>query len=118
PKSHPAFAEMLKAFGDLMTALSRFQDADSGMWRQVVDKPGSYPEFSATAMIGRSMLLGIRNGWLSEKEYRPRIVAAWRAISARVSDSGEVVDVCESTGKQTSLQDYLNREAILGRDAR
>jgi len=28
------------------------------------------------------------------------------------------VDVCESTGKQPSLDDYLNRFAILDRDPR
>jgi unsaturated rhamnogalacturonyl hydrolase len=117
PRDHPAFAEMLVAYRSLMAALSQFQDAN-GMWRQVIDKPGSYPEFSATAMIARSMLLGIRNGWVDAKEYQPRVTSAWRAIAARISNDGQVVDVCESTGKQKSLQDYLDREAILGRDPR
>jgi hypothetical protein len=44
--------------------------------------------------------------------------AAWKAVLTRVSDDGEVVDVCESTGKQDSLAKYLGREAILGPDAR
>jgi unsaturated rhamnogalacturonyl hydrolase len=117
PKDHPAFAEMLVAYRSLMAALSQFQDSN-GMWRQVIDKPGAYPEFSATAMIARSMLLGIRNGWLDAKEYHPRVTSAWRAIAARISNDGQVVDVCESTGKQKTLQDYLDREGILGRDPR
>ena len=118
PKQHPAFPEMLTAFRSLMSALSRLQDPNSGMWRQVIDKPGSYPEFSATAMIARSMLIGIRNGYLDAKEYQPRVTSAWRAIAARISKDGQFVDVCESTGKQKSLQDYLDREAILGPDPR
>ena len=60
------------------------------MWRQVIDKPGSYPEFSATAMIARSMLLGIRNGWVDAKEYQPRVTSAWRAIAARISNGRPV----------------------------
>jgi unsaturated rhamnogalacturonyl hydrolase len=118
PKDHPAYQEMLGAFRELLQTLSRFQDPDTGMWRQAIDHPGAYPEFSATAMIARSMLMGIRNGWLDEKEYRPRVQAAWKAVLARISDDGQVVDVCESTGKQDSLEKYLARRAILGIDAR
>lgn len=118
PKEHPAFDEMLASYRSLMNTLARFQDKETGMWRQVVDKPGSYPEFSATAMIARAMLIGIRNGWLEENTYQPRVQAAWRAISARVSTDGRLVDVCESTGKQRTLTEYLQREAILGRDPR
>jgi rhamnogalacturonyl hydrolase YesR len=118
PKDHPAYHEMIGAFRQLMQALARFQDSDTGMWRQVIDHPGAYPEFSATAMIARSMLIGIRNGWLDEKEYRPRVEAAWKAVLARISDDGQVVDVCESTGKQDSLEKYLARRAILGTDTR
>jgi hypothetical protein len=29
-----------------------------------------------------------------------------------------MIDVCESTGKQKSLKDYIHRAAILGKDAR
>lgn len=118
PKSHPRHAELLKTFRETMTALSKQQDAQTGMWHQVVDHPESYAEFSATAMIGRAMLIGIRNGWLDAKDYAPRVDAAWRAVSARVSDDGRVMDVCESTGKQKTLQEYLDREAIWGHDPR
>jgi hypothetical protein len=36
----------------------------------------------------------------------------------RISADGRLVDVCESTGKQPSLEAYLNRAAILDRDPR
>jgi rhamnogalacturonyl hydrolase YesR len=117
PKQHPAHAAMLRAFRALIAALGRFQAPD-GMWHQVVDHPQSYSEFSATAMIGRAMLLGIRNGWLERRLYEPRVQAAWQAVSARVAADGIVGEVCESTGKQKSLQQYLDREAILGKDPR
>jgi unsaturated rhamnogalacturonyl hydrolase len=116
PKQHPAFERMLDALRKHLAALSKFQD-ESGMWRQVIDKPGVYREFSATAMIGVAMLRAVRNGWVDARSYQPRINAAWRAILARTRN-GLVVDVCEGTGKQKSLQDYLNRAAILGRDSR
>jgi rhamnogalacturonyl hydrolase YesR len=117
PGSHPEFNRMLRAFQQHMGELARFQNED-GMWRQVIDHPGAYPEFTATAMIAVAFLRGIRNGWLDSGEYQPRVDKAWRAITARASSDGRLMDVCESTGKQKSLDDYLGRAAILDRDAR
>jgi rhamnogalacturonyl hydrolase YesR len=117
PKEHAGFAGILKTFQQHMTALSRFQDAD-GLWREVIDHPGAYPELSATAMIGTSMLIGIRNGWLDAKSYQPRVDAAWRAVVTRTGSDGTLLDVCESTNKQKSLDDYVRRAALAGRDPR
>jgi len=88
------------------------------MWREVIDHPESYKEFSATAMIATAMVRAVRNGWLDSKTYQPLIDKAWTAIAARIGPSGELTGVCESTGKQKSLEDYLHRKAINGRDAR
>ena len=116
PKNHPAFEPMLLAFQQHMSKLASLQD-ENGMWREVTDHPGAYPEFSATAMIATSMLRGIRNGWLSDV-YQPQVDKAWQAILARVGPDGQLMDVCESTNKQNSLNDYLHRAAILDRDPR
>jgi unsaturated rhamnogalacturonyl hydrolase len=117
PKNHAEFSRLLLAFQQHMAALSRFQDAE-GMWREVVDEPASYQEFSATAMIGTAMSMGIRNGWLDSRSYQGRVDKAWEAIVRRVGSDGQLMDVCESTGKQKSKADYLRRAAILGPDPR
>jgi len=117
PIQQPEFKRMLRAFQDHMAALVPFQDAN-GMWREVIDQRGSYPEYSATAMIATAMLIGIKQGLLESATYRPRIDLAWRAILARTGADGRLMDVCESTGKQKSLKDYIHRAAILDRDPR
>jgi rhamnogalacturonyl hydrolase YesR len=117
PKDTPAFQQMLGEFQKHIATLARFQDA-AGLWHQVVDEPASYAEFTATAMIGIAMLRGIQNGWLDAATYQPRLDKAWRAVLARTGSNGDLIDVCESTNKQATLQDYLRREAILGRDIR
>ena len=109
--------EMLSAFRNHMAAMLKLQD-ETGMWRQVVDVPGAYREFSATAMIGFAMAKGARLGWLDASVYRPASEKAWAAIKTRVSNKAEVIDVCTNTGKQKSLKDYFDRPAILGVDAR
>ena len=116
-RSDPVFEKVLTSYQNHMKALAPFQD-ENGMWRQIVDLPGSYPEFSATAMIATAMLRGIRSGWLDAKQYQPRVDRAWRALRTRISADGRLVDVCESTGNQPSVEDYLNRLAILDRDPR
>jgi hypothetical protein len=117
PRDHPAFAPMLQSFRAHMAVLAKFQ-TDDGMWRQVIDLPGVYQEFSATGMIGSAMLRGIREGWLDADAYRPRVERAWRAALARTSADGRLLDVCEGTGKQKTASDYLRRAAIFDRDAR
>jgi len=113
----PGFAPMLQSFREHIAALAKFQ-TDEGMWREVIDLPGVYQEFSATAMIGAAMLRAVREGWLDAAAYRPRVDRAWRAVLARTSAEGRLLDVCEGTGKQKTAQDYLRRAAIFDRDAR
>jgi len=91
---------------------------EEGTWREVVDHPGAYSEFTSTAMIATSMQRGIRRGWLDRATYQPIVDRAWQAILIRIGLDGQLMDVCESTNKQPSLKDYLNRAAILGRDSR
>jgi hypothetical protein len=118
PRDHPAYPQLLASFQQQMAALARFQD-ENGMWRNVIDRPGAYPEYSATAMIGAAMVRGIRNGWLDRATYQPLVDQAWRAILRRTSADGRLVDVCESTGTRGLTDaDYLRRAAIMGRDDR
>jgi rhamnogalacturonyl hydrolase YesR len=118
PRDHPARAELLRSYREHMAVLLRYQTRD-GLWRNVVDQPGAYVEYSATAMIGFAMLRGVESGWFEDgAPYRTAIERAWRAVNARTGSDGTVIDVCESTARIESLEGYLNREAILGRDDR
>lgn len=118
PKDHPGFPRLLASYRAHMAALARFQD-ENGMWRNVIDRPGAYAEYSATAMIAAAMLRGVRNGWLDRAAYEPLVQNAWRAILARTATDGRLVDVCESTGTRGLTDaDYLRRAAILGLDER
>jgi rhamnogalacturonyl hydrolase YesR len=117
PRDHPAYASTLASYRELMAALLPFQNRD-GLWRNVIDYPGAYAEFSATAMIGYSLARGVREGWISGHDYERAVARAWSAVNTRASSSGELVDVCESTARMTSLEQYVHRAAILGPDPR
>jgi rhamnogalacturonyl hydrolase YesR len=117
PKDHAEFNRILQGYQRYMATLAKHQDED-GLWRQVVDHPGAYAEFTGTAMIGFAMLRGIRNGWLDAKSFQPIVDKAWRAVLSRVGPDGVFMDVSESTNKQPTFDDYLRRAAILDRDPR
>jgi rhamnogalacturonyl hydrolase YesR len=117
PADHPGFAELLAAFRAHMEVLEKYQDP-SGAWHEVIDVRGSYRELTATCMIAFAMARGVRLGWLDRAKYDPIIRRAWEAAKSRIAADGTLVDVCTSTGKQKSLQDYLDRTAILGTDPR
>jgi rhamnogalacturonyl hydrolase YesR len=117
PHSHAGYAHALRSYRALMAALLPLQTRD-GLWRNVVDHPGAYAEFSGTAMIGFALQRGLKQGWIKGRDYRRAVDRAWLAVNSRTSSSGTFIDVCESTAGITSLEQYLQRTAILGEDAR
>jgi unsaturated rhamnogalacturonyl hydrolase len=117
PADHPARQRLLGEYRELMRTLAGWQNED-GTWRQVVDHPGAYHETSSTAIIGFSMLRGLNRGWLEREEFGEAVDRAWQALLTRTDDEGGFIDVSESTNKQPSLEAYLLREALAGRDPR
>jgi rhamnogalacturonyl hydrolase YesR len=116
PKDHPDRARVLTKYVALMEAMRRHQEP-SGMWRQVVDFPGTYQEFTATSMTGYAMARGVRMGWLDES-FKDTVALAWQGISERIEDSGKVVDACFGSGTNADVQYYLDRPAVSGFDDR
>jgi rhamnogalacturonyl hydrolase YesR len=116
PEDWPERQRVLGNFRRHVEALVRHQAPD-GMWRQVVDEPGSYREVTVTAMTIVAMARGVRLGWLDET-YRPVIERAWRGLAAHIAIDGSLVDVCTGTGARETRQYYLDRAAISGPDDR
>src|SRR5690606_35997196 len=116
PASHPAHARMLELFRNLATTLLQHPDVD-GMWHNIVDMPGSWAEFSSTAMIATALQRGAREGWLPEF-FDGVADRAWEGVLTRTDESFGFIDVCESTPGQDSFDAYLNRRALTGQDAR
>lgn len=117
PEDHAAFPELKKDFQNHIAALLKHQDA-FGCWHQVIDKPGSYREFSATAMIAWALKRGMDRGWLDKESHQKPLDRAWIAVKQRIGPKGVIVDICTGTGKQKTLRDYYDRPAIWGVDAR
>ena len=117
PEEHADRDALVEQHTRHLTALLDYQQP-SGMWREIIDFPGSYQEMTVTCMIGYAMARGMRLGWLDDDSYADSLMLAWQGVSERIDDEGGLVDVCTGTGVQTSTRDYLDRPAIFGWDER
>ena len=116
PVSHPSRAPLVEVYRRQMRAV-RDQQSPDGMWREVIDEPGSYREETATAMLLTAMARGIRLGWL-DASYKTAVQRAWQGLLAHVAEDGVVIDVCTSTGAGPTKRYYLDRAAVTGADDR
>ena len=116
PADHPKRGRIEEMALRHMAALREHQEA-SGMVRQVVDFIGSYQELTATCMVGYSLARGLRLGWL-DSSFRETAELAWRGVSERIDDRGNIIDACTGTGNGLTLRHYLDREALTGFDDR
>ncbi len=116
PADHPLRAALLARFRKQMAALKPHQTPE-GTWRQIIDRPESYREVTATAMNLAAMARGVRLGWL-DGSYRAVVDRAWSGLSARIADDGGLTDVCAGTGPGPTLTYYYERPAVSGGDDR
>ncbi len=116
PNEWSARPRVLDIYRRHAAALARHQAPD-GMWRQVVDEPGSYRELTVTAMTLVALARGLRLGWLAD-DYAPVVDRGWRGLAAHVAPDGTLVDVCTGTGAGDPKRYYLDRAAIFGADDR
>jgi len=89
-----------------VTALSALQDA-SGLWRTVLDDPGSYTETSGSAGIAYGILKGIRLGLLDPR-HQAIAESAVQAILSNIAEDGTVKQVSAGTGMGMDRDHYRN----------
>ena len=113
PQRHKLRKPVLAAYRKMMATLLVHQ-ADTGMWRQLIDVPTSWPETSSTAMFAYAFVTGVKNGWLDAQMYGPAARKAWIALTGYLTADGDLREVCVGTGKRDSLQYYLDRPRAVG----
>ena len=97
PENHPKRAEILDIYRKHAAGLAELQGID-GFWHQLLDRPETYNETSATAIFAYALAHGINEGWLDATTYGPVAQLAWEAVSSKINAKGEVEDVCVGTG--------------------
>lgn len=97
PENHPRRQEILDIFKKHAAGLANLQGID-GFWHQLLDRPETYEETSATAIFAYALAHGVNEGWLEATTFGPVAQLAWEAVASKINEKGEVEDVCVGTG--------------------
>jgi unsaturated rhamnogalacturonyl hydrolase len=95
PENDPGRAQLLEILRRTAAATVKVQDPASGLWWQVMDKPGAkgnYLEASGSCMFTYALAKGVRLGYLP-RTYEKNAERGWSGIQkkfVRVDDDGSV----------------------------
>lgn len=110
PKDHPNRQDIIETLKKQLIGLSRYQSAE-GLWHQLIDKPDSYAEASASAMFVQGFAKAVNEGWL-EESYASVALVGWEGFKKHfITEDGQVNDICVGTGIANDLRFYYTRPA-------
>jgi len=96
PEDHPGRAKVLELYRAHVRGLAACQSAD-GLWHQLLDRPDTYLETSASAIFVYAITHGINQGWLGAAAHGPMAMLGWNAVARRVNAQGQVEGTCVGT---------------------
>lgn len=96
---------LIETLAAQVKALAKYQDANDGRWRTLLDDPTSYLETSSTAGFAYGILKGVRKGYLDAR-YEEMGLKAIKAVMANISPAGELLNVSFGTPVFDTLQGY------------
>lgn len=108
PEDHPDRAKVLALFRAHARGLASVQ-GHAGLWHQLLDRPESYEETSATAMFTFCFARGINRGWLDPLAYGPAASLGWNATVTKINAAGQVEGTCVGTGMGWDPMFYFYR---------
>jgi unsaturated rhamnogalacturonyl hydrolase len=82
PNNHPKRPELIRILNNTMASIAKFQDKNSGVWYQIVNKggmKGNYLEASGSTMFAYAMAKAINKGFLPSS-YKQTLLKAYDGI--------------------------------------
>lgn len=111
PENHPQKENLISLLEKQIIGIARFQDY-CGMWHQIIDRPDSYLESSATAMFIYGIAKAVNQGWINNS-YAGIAVNGWDGLEKKINIKGEVEDICIGTGIEDNIKFYYDRPTLL-----
>ncbi len=107
---HPAYLRLLAIHRSHLEALLRYQ-SPNGMWHQLLDRPDTYEESSATALFVLALARAVRMGWM-ERICADRALLGWQALERHIRPDGIVTGICRSMAIGYDAVDYAERPTL------
>jgi len=117
PAAHPDRAKLLALLREGARAVRAFQDAKTGLWFQVLDKPAvpeNWVETSGSGMIAYALARGAARGYLAA-DYAAVARRGLAGLTATLSEDSRgpvVTGAVEGMGAQKDLASYLNKKRL------
>ncbi|MGC4071342.1 MAG: glycoside hydrolase family 88 protein [Nibricoccus sp.] len=111
PKDHPGYELVKTRLVSLLTGLAEYQNGFTGLWHQMVDRPDSYLETSASAMFVYGLAHAINQGWISPTTYGSIAQVGWIGVTTRILKDGAVDGTCVGTTFASDEVYYYHRPA-------
>ena len=108
PEDHPARTRLLELYRAHAAGLIARQ-GHAGLWHQLLDRPESYQETSASTMFVFAIARGINRGWLDATAFGPPVSLGWNAVTTKVNERGQVEGTCVGTGVGWDPMFYMYR---------
>lgn len=109
PKQYPQRKKIMDIYKSHVDALIKFQNPETGFWRNVLDKKESKDETSGTAIFTMSIARGINNKWLSGTQYKTSVIKGWNALQTVIEKDGTVHGTVIGTNVSMDVNFYYNR---------
>jgi rhamnogalacturonyl hydrolase YesR len=120
PYDHPGRPSVTSILQELVVGLQRVQDAQSGLWYQVVDKgdhPDNWQDTSGSGMFLYAIQRAIDLGLVSQEEFGPIVQRGYQGLLSRAEIRLDgLVDIhqaCDGVGVQRSYIDYINYPRVV-----
>ena len=97
PKDHKDYRAVLDQLRAHIKGLAGYQAKD-GFWHQLIDRPDTYEETSATAIYTYAIARAVNRGYVDAQAYGPMANLAWNAVASRVRPNGQIDGICVGTG--------------------
>ncbi|MRV71737.1 glycoside hydrolase family 88 protein [Duganella sp. FT92W] len=97
PKNHKLYGAVLEQLRAHIKGLASYQTRD-GFWHQLIDRPDTYQETSATAIYTYAIARAVNRGYVEAQMYGPMVNLAWNAVAGKVTANGQIEGICVGTG--------------------
>jgi rhamnogalacturonyl hydrolase YesR len=97
PKNHKQYGAVQEQLRAHIKGLASYQTRD-GFWHQLIDRPDTYQETSATAIYAYAIARAVNRGYVDAQMYGPMANLAWNAVASKVTANGQIEGICVGTG--------------------
>jgi unsaturated rhamnogalacturonyl hydrolase len=115
PRDHPKRPQLIAQLRQLVKAWTTYQDKNTGLWYQIVDKgqnPDNWLETSSSSMYSYVIAMAAQRGYV-EKSYRSVARKGYNGVLSKISLGADgltnITDICEGTNV-ADLAYYFGRK--------